>query len=105
MVEATVTWDFVPGADMNAYEALAKQGVQQVLAAPGIVEFRANRNLLGSPQVRATYVFETMVDFARFWESPEPRALESELRRFVTNLQVTAWGSSPVMPEPLRPSN
>ena len=65
MVEVTMTWDFVPGADMSAYEAFTKQAIQQVLAAPGLVEIRAHRNLLGSPQVRATYVFESAADFAR----------------------------------------
>ena len=46
MVEATLTYDFLPGADMKAYEDFAKRAIPQALAAPGLVEIRAHRNLL-----------------------------------------------------------
>jgi hypothetical protein len=103
MVEVTATYDFFPNIDQQAYGALAKRVIDTLLKAPGFVELRANRNLMASPQVRATYVFQTMADWANFVESAEYRALDTELRLFVTNLKVDIWGPSPVVPEPIRP--
>ena len=75
-----------------------------MLQAPGIVELRANRNMLGAPQVRLTTIWETLADWAKFAESAERQELESELLAFTTNINVELWGPSPVAPEPLRPS-
>ena len=103
MIEVNKTYDFLPGIDRGAYAEAARKWVDKVLHAPGIVEFRANRNILDSPQVRITTVWESLSDWANFAESPDRQALESELRAFTTNINVELWGPSPVMPEPLRP--
>ena len=39
------------------------------LQAQGLVEFRAYRNMLGSPQVRLVTVWQTLEIWARFGES------------------------------------
>ena len=103
MIEVNKTYDFLPGIDQQAYGELAQKGIRMMLQAPGIVELRANRNTLGSPQVRLTTVWETLADWAKFAESAERQALESELRAFTTNIHIEPWGPSPALPEPLRP--
>jgi heme-degrading monooxygenase HmoA len=63
MIEVTQTYDLLPGIDQQAYGQLAKKAVAAMLQAPGLVEFRANRNMLGSPQVRTTAVWQSLDDW------------------------------------------
>lgn len=104
MIEVNTTWELLPNIDQHAYGEWAKKTVGAVLKAPGLVEFRANRNILGSPQVRSTAVWQTLADWANYSDSDEWRTLDAELRAFVTNINVEIWGPSPVLPEPVRPS-
>jgi hypothetical protein len=63
MIEVDMRYDLLPGIDLRAYEAWAKKVIGTILQAPGIVEFRASRNMLGSPSVRATTVWQAMADW------------------------------------------
>jgi len=103
MIENCQTYDFLPGIDQQAYSEFAKKAIGAVLQAPGLVEFRAYRNMLGSPQVRLVTVWQTLEDWARFGESAAWQALEAEMRTFIVNNHTELWGPSPVVPEPLRP--
>ena len=103
MVEIVYTWDFLPGANLQAYAEFAKKSIGVVLQAPWFVEFRANRNALGSPQVRATWVWQSKADWEKFADSATAMAMEDELRTYVTNYHAEIWGPSPVVPEPIRP--
>ena len=103
MIEVNTTWDLFPNIDQEAYGEFAKNSIGAILKAPGIVEFRAHRNMLGSPQVRSTAVYRTLADWAGFTDSDEWRHLEAELRNFATNIRVEVWGPSPVLPDPVRP--
>ena len=103
MIEMNLIYDFLPGIDQEAYQAWAKKAVGSVLKSPGIIEFRANRNVLGSPQVRATSVWKTLADWANFNESSEWQELATEMQAFTKNVSVELWGPSPVVPEPIRP--
>lgn len=62
MIEVNKTYDLLPGIDQQVYGQAAQKMIHSMLQAPGIVEFRANRNLLGSPQVRITTAWETLAD-------------------------------------------
>lgn len=104
MIEMHMTYDFLPGTDPRAWEAFAKRAIAAILNAPGVVEFRANRSLLGTPQVLTTTVWQTVADWGRFSESPEWHALDAEMRTCVTNVRVELWGPSPIVPAPLRPA-
>ena len=104
MIEVHYSYDTLPGIDQQAYGELVKKVVDLILKAPGLVEFRAQRNVLGSPLVRATSVWQTLADWAKFAESAERQKLDSELLQFATNINIELWGPSPVVPEPLRPS-
>ena len=96
-------YDYRPGIDKKAYAEFAKKSIATFLKAPGFIEFRANRNLLGSPQARATGVWRSAVDWAKFGQSPEWKAIETQLRTFATNIEVEMWGIGPLLPKPVRP--
>lgn len=104
MTEVDLMYDFRPGVDLKVYNEWAKKAIATTLKAPGIIEFRAFRNALGSPYIRATTVWKSTSDWTRFTESNEWSKIEEELRaKFADNIKVVIWGSSPVVPEPLKP--
>ena len=103
MIEVSKTYDLVPGVDQQAYLEFSKRALAVMLKAPGIVEIRAYRSLLGSPHVRLTLLWQTLADWAKFAESPERHILDSELFKFATHVRLEIWGPSPAVPEPLRP--
>jgi len=103
MIEANMIYDLLPGADLQAYQEWAKKATGLVLQSPGLIEFRANRSVLGNPQVRATTVWKSLADWANYNESAEWQGLWNEMLAFATNVSVELWGPSPVLPEPLRP--
>jgi len=105
MIEVSLIYDFLPGINQEAYAEFAKKSIGTTLQAPGLVEFRANRNMLGSPKVRITTVWQSLSDWAKFTESTAWQTLETELLTFTTNLSTEIWGQSPVLPEPLRPGS
>ena len=102
-MESNNTWDLLPNVNNEAYTAWAKKAVGIVLQQPGLIEFRANRNLMGTPQVRVVSVWSALSDWAKFAEETWP-PLEAELRGFATNIQAELWGPSPVVPQPLHPT-
>ena len=103
MIEVNIRYDMMPGADRQEYLEWAKKTIRLGLKAPGIIECRSNRNLMGSPQVRATYIWQTLTDWAKFAESAEWQALFSELNSaLAVNVEVEIWGPSPVAPESIR---
>jgi heme-degrading monooxygenase HmoA len=104
MVDANMTYDLLPNLDPKTWEAFAKKAIATILKAPGIVEFRAYRNLMGTPQILTTSVWNTAADWANFGQSAEWSALERDMRTRVTGLRVELWGPSPVVPKPLHPT-
>jgi heme-degrading monooxygenase HmoA len=102
-IEVHWSWDYLPGIDEKAYAEFAKKAVASFAKAPGLIEFRANRNVLGSPQARATTVWRSLNDWANYGATKEWKEIEAALRTFVTNIQVEIWGPSPLIPKPVRP--
>jgi hypothetical protein len=102
MVQQVMTYDLALGVDQQAYQAWAKSTVGTMMRQPGLVEFRAYRNMLGTPQVRTTTEWQSLADYEKFslgaWQP-----LEAELRTMATHIRVELWGPSPLVPEPLRP--
>ena len=103
MVEVAFTYDFIPNYDLAAYTKVARDATQIMVASKGFIEFRANRNLLGSPNVRRTSVWQSFSDYALMAQTPEFQKITQEFRKFVTNVDVQIWGPSPISPEPIRP--
>jgi heme-degrading monooxygenase HmoA len=104
MIEVSISWDLLPNIDQDAYAEWGQKTAVGLLQAPGLIEFRAHRNVLGTPQARSTTVWQSLADWANYTDSDEWRANEEEIRGYATNLRVEIWGPSPVVPEPLRPS-
>ena len=87
MIEVDLNYDLLPGVDQQAYQAWAKRAIGTVLQSPGIVEFRASRNMVAAPQVRATSIFKRKADWGNFAESASWLALKAELSdQFATNI-------------------
>jgi heme-degrading monooxygenase HmoA len=104
MVEVVLLYDLERGVDQKAYMEWAKKIIGELMKFPGLIEYRAYRNLLGSPLVRSISVWKTLADWQRFFESEAWKTAEMELRaKFASNLSVELWGNSPIVPEPLRP--
>jgi hypothetical protein len=94
MIEVNKTYNLLPGIDQQAYLEYGKGAFAMMLQAPGIVEIRVYRSLLGSPQVRLTLLWETLADWAKFAESSERQKLDSELFEFASDIGVELWGPS-----------
>ncbi|MEE9610903.1 MAG: antibiotic biosynthesis monooxygenase [Desulfatiglandales bacterium] len=103
MIEVNMYFELLPGKDQATYQELAKAVVAMALEAPGVVELRGHRNMLGSPQARFTSVWKSLVDWAKFNESPEWQEAWAEMSPYLTNLRLEIWGPSPIIPEPLHP--
>ncbi|MFB0564679.1 MAG: antibiotic biosynthesis monooxygenase [Candidatus Aminicenantaceae bacterium] len=104
IVEVHLYYDLLPGIDQQAYQEWAKKAIGLVMQSPGLIEFRAHRNLLGSPFVRSTSVWQTLNDWANFAQSEKWEKIAADLRNsFAVNIKVEIWGPSPIVPEPLRP--
>jgi len=103
MVEVAFTYDFIPNFDVAAYTKVARDATQIMLSSKGFIEFRANRNMMGSPNVRRTSVWQNLSDYALMAQSHEFQKVTQEFRKFVTNIDVQIWGPSPISPEPIRP--
>lgn len=105
MVEVTFTYDFQPGIDETAYARIARKATNMMVEAPGFIEFRAHRNMIGSPHVRRTSVWQNLADWASLAQQPEFQKLTAEFRAFVTHLDVQLWGPSPLVPKPIIAKN
>lgn len=103
MVEIDIFFTLLPGKEQRVYEELSKAVVAMALEAPGIIEIRGNRNMLGTPQARFTTVWESLVDWAKFNESREWQDAWAEMNPYLTDFHLQIWGPSPIIPEPMRP--
>lgn len=97
-----------PPADkkqLETYVVRSQTWIKEILALPGIQEWRGYRNPLGTtPQVMTIQEFDTL-DACQSWlRSDDYRATIAELRSLgCTNLSMQIWDTSPFAPKPLRP--
>ncbi len=103
MIEVTFSYDFQPAFDEAAYTELVQRATAMMLMAEGFIEFRAHRNMLGSPHVRRTSVWQDLSHWAAFAQRPDFQAVNADFRLFVTNVDVQIWGPSPISPDAIRP--
>lgn len=103
MIENVLSYDILPNTPPEAYLAWAKKAIGVILQQPGLIEFRAYRGIAGSPQVNVVSAWQSLADYEKFWEGPW-QPLDAEMRNLVTHIQTQLWGSSPVVPQPLRPA-
>lgn len=103
MIEVTFTYDFHPDFNEADYIELVKRATGMMVMAEGFIEFRAHRNILGSPQVRRTSVWTSLARWGAFAQQPEFQQISTEFPKFVANLEVQIWGASPITPEIIKP--
>ncbi|EER61226.1 hypothetical protein AcdelDRAFT_1173 [Acidovorax delafieldii 2AN] len=103
MIESIMTFDLMPGIDMKAYQEWVSKVVDSLKNQPGMLEFRANRNMLGNPMSRTVTVWKSLEDWAIFSEGPWQQ-INMEFRRFATNFNVEIWGPSPIVKDAIRKS-
>lgn len=104
MIETNLSFDLLPNIDMKAYGEWVKKTVASLAKQPGMVEFRANRNLLGSPQIRSAITWQTLDDWSKFTEGSVWQSILSELHGYASDVKVELWGPSPVVPDTIRPA-
>lgn len=102
MIEVAFTYNFIPDIDFKAYAKLARRATALMISAKGFIEFRAHRNMVGSPHVRRTSVWESLADWAAFAQTAGMQELTEEFRSFVRDLDVQIWGPSPLTPEAIQ---
>ena len=88
----------------EAYPDWAQSAVSRLLAVPGVVEFRAYRPATGCHQVAATYEFTDMQAWASWRHHEDTQKVFNEGNAYMTNMSLELWGPSPIVPEPIRPS-
>jgi hypothetical protein len=104
MIETNMSWDLLPLVDVKVYAAWAKKAGETMAKQPGMIEFRASRNMLGNPQIRISLMWKSLADWAKFAEGEVWGAVNTELRSYATNFRIELWGPSPVIAEPIRPA-
>ena len=105
MIDVCLSFDLYRDVNEDQYTAWAKKAIVPLLKSPGILEFRAHRNLMGSPLVRLSSTWKNLSDWANFAESDQWLKLMGELtEKFASNIEISIWGASPIAPGPLRPS-
>jgi heme-degrading monooxygenase HmoA len=102
MIESNLRYDLLPNLDMKAYKEWVKKAVEVMAKQPGMIEFRANRNVLGSPQIRTSTTWRSLEDWAKYEQSNTWHLMQAELRGFATNVKIELWGPSPLVSEPVR---
>jgi len=102
MVEVHFITDLLPEVDKTEYTAWVKRAIDKIAIQPGLLEFKALRNVLGSPLIRVCMSWEKMEDWKNYHMSDEWRRLEAEVRAYIVDVKMEIWESSPLTGEPLR---
>ena len=104
MIEIRMYYDVKPGADWARFQDWAKRAIDLVLRAPGFIEMRSYRNVLGSPYISPVSRWQTLADWARFAESAEWKAVMNEAQMtLLTDIRTEIMEPSPVYPDMLYP--
>jgi heme-degrading monooxygenase HmoA len=107
MALAIFTWDLPSGERVQVYEAKAHtEWIQNVLQQPGVTEVRAYRNPHHTtPQVMIHIEFDSLAAWQEFLTSERYGELMFDLRAVgCTHMTVQVWDTSPLLPQPVRPS-
>ena len=103
MVLHVTKWDVHPDK-VEAYSKWVGGAVQRLVAAPGVIEFRAYRGAAGAPNIVSTFEFADMAAWAAWWSHEDTQVLFTELHTLALNVTLELWGPSPVVPAPIRPA-
>jgi quinol monooxygenase YgiN len=88
---------------VEAYRKWTEGAIKRLLAVPGVLEFRAYRGVVGTPQVQTTLEFADLAAYAVWRSNEEVQKVWDELYTLALNVSTELWGPSPVVPKPIRP--
>ncbi len=88
----------------EAFQNWVKVVIPQILATPGVTEFRGYRPVSGSWQVVTTVEFTDMNALANFVASEAGNKMSDELHALAFDVNYEIWGNSPVVPVALHPA-
>lgn len=96
MMDVSMIWNSGPEIACSNF---SKDAVSKVLEVPGSREFRAHANTIGSPHVRATYVWQGLEKWANIQRTDGRQVLMSEFRKYIRDVDLQLSGYSPALPE------
>jgi quinol monooxygenase YgiN len=102
MVLYVMKWDIHPDK-VDAYLKWTAGAIKRTVGAPGVVEFRGYRPAAGAPEVVITYEFADMATWAAWHMNEDVQKVLSEVHALALNVTAELWGTSPVVPAPIRP--
>ena len=114
MALITLNWDLPPVEKMEKYKRKAfltdekrPSWITNVMKQKGFRELRAYRNPFHTtPQALVLCEFDNLESCLKYIESEDYAKLQSELREVgCTNISAQFWGTSPMVPEPLKSQN
>ena len=112
MALLTINWDLPQAGKMEIYKRKAfitnetrPSWIKNVMKQEGFKELRAYRNPFHTtPQALILCEFDNLDSCLKYIESEDYALLHSELRDVgCTNITAQFWGTSPMVPEPLKP--
>jgi hypothetical protein len=107
MALAMFTWDMPAGERVQVYQEKAHmEWIRSVLQQPGVTEVRGYRNPHHTtPQVMVHIELDSLAAWHQFLTSERYGELMFDLRAVgCTHIAVQVWDTSPLLPEPVRPS-
>ena len=102
MVLWVMKYDINPDK-LDAYGAWAQGAIPSAVGAGNVVEFSGYRPVSGSRGVVTTASFADLADWQAWYESDAVQTIIVEMASVTLNLETELWGSSPVLPQPIRP--
>lgn len=107
MALIVITWDLPPAEQIDSYNEKSSSWISMVLNQPELGQFRGYRNAFRTtPMAMIHLEFDSLASCLKFIESEDYALLEYEMRASgVTNMGVQLWSPSPVIPQPLSPTN
>jgi len=91
MVESIFTYNLAAGIGEDLHRDLLKTMLTTLLHDKKIIEFRSQRNLMGSPSSKLSIYWEHATHWAAFIEMDEWQRLLRKLGPRTTDLKIELW--------------
>lgn len=94
MVESIFTYNLAPGIGEDLHQDLLREMLTTLLHDKKILEFRSQRNLMGSPSSKLSIFWEHATHWAAFIEMEEWQKLLRKLGPRTTDLRIELWSDA-----------
>lgn len=102
MVLWVMKYDINPDKQ-DEYLKWAQSAIPEVVGVGSVVEFGAYRAISGDRRVVTTVQFADLTTWQAWYESETAQAVLADATSVMINVETELWGSSPVLPQPIRP--